>query len=67
MSADGCPYEGLSPAAKAIGDALWSTWGANRQTTDWPSEEQLEFAALASNSRFVSAGTTSLIRPGDRR
>jgi hypothetical protein len=28
-------------------DSLWSTWGRNRQTTDWPSREQLRAALEA--------------------
>lgn len=51
---DGCPYEGLSPAAKSLADVLWSTWGADRQTTDWPSEEELEQAALACATTVIS-------------
>lgn len=27
--------------------SLWSTWGADRQTTDWPSDEQLRTALEA--------------------
>jgi hypothetical protein len=27
--------------------SLWATWGANRQTTDWPTTAQLRQALLA--------------------
>lgn len=27
--------------------SLWSTWGEGRQTTDWPSDEQLRRALAA--------------------
>lgn len=31
---------------------LWSTWGADRQTTDWPSDEQLREALEAAAIAF---------------
>lgn len=43
---------GITPeVVEAFRRHLWATWGTNRQTTDWPSEEHLlealEAAAMA--------------------
>jgi hypothetical protein len=34
-------------AVERLRASLWATWGANRQTTDWPTTAQLRRALLA--------------------
>lgn len=40
------PFDVTDAMVERLRESLWSTWGAGRQTTDWPSRDDLR-AALA--------------------
>lgn len=42
--------------------SLWSTWGANRQTTDWPSNDQLRAALAAALGQEVATRSDGAVQ-----
>lgn len=48
-------------AVQALKDSLWSSWGASRQTTDWPNMQQLR-AALEAADRARKPGYRQVTR-----